>query len=68
MNTNSYENLLIIQVTIDDNRQQNDEKQMNTDEKLTQIAENLKYFTSFTMDLTDSWKFLPTQKDISTPL
>ena len=48
MNTRSYGQFLIIQATIEPNKQQADEKQMNTaekqmktDKKLTQITENL---------------------------
>ena len=38
MDNNSDEQLLIIQSRIDANKQHNDEKQMSTDEKLTQIT------------------------------
>ena len=45
MDNNSDEQFIVIQATIDSNKQETDEKQMNTDEKLTQITENLKVLT-----------------------
>ena len=41
-NKNSYEQYLIIQSTFESNRQDNYEKQINTDDKLTNIIEDLK--------------------------
>ena len=43
------------------------EKQINTDEKLTQIIENLQVFTAFMMDQTNISKSSPTHKDTLTP-
>ena len=40
---------------------------MNTDEKLTHITENLKFWTAFMMDQTNNSKFSPAKKDTSTP-
>ena len=42
-------------------------KQMKTDEKLTQITEKLQVLTAFMMDQAKISKFSPTQKDTSTP-
>ena len=74
MDTNYDEQFLIIQATIEANKQEADEKQMNTsekqiktDEKLTQIIENLQVFTAFMMDQTNISKSSPTQKTTSTP-
>ena len=38
------------------------EKKMKTDEKLTQITENLQVLTAFIMDQTNISKSSPTQK------
>ena len=46
MDKKSDENFLIIQPTIESNREENDEKQMKTDEKITEITEDLKVFTA----------------------
>ena len=40
---------------------------MKTDEKLTQITENIQFLTSFMMDQTNISKSSQTQKDTSTP-
>ena len=40
------EHVLIIQATIEYNKQETDEKQIKTDGKLTQITEHLKVLTS----------------------
>ena len=60
MDNNSDEQLLIIQATVEANKQEADEKQMKTaekkmktDEKLTQITENLRVLTAFMMDQTN---------------
>ena len=45
MDNNSYEQFIIIQSTIEANRQESDEKQINTDKKLKKITEDLKVFT-----------------------
>ena len=59
MDTKSDEHFLIIQETIETNKQEADdkdmktaEKQMKTDEKLTQLTENLQVLTTLTMDQT----------------
>ena len=74
MDNNSYEQFFVIQATVEYNKQQADEKkmkpngkQMKTDEKLTQIIENLKFLTAFMMDQTNISKFFPAQKDALTP-
>ena len=73
MDTKSDEQFLVVQATIEANKQQDDEKQMKasekqikTDEKLTQITENLQVLTAFMMDQTNISKFSPSQKDTST--
>ena len=66
---NKYdETFLIIQAAIDANKQETDEKQIKTDEKLTQIKENLKVLIAFMMDKSKNTKFSPAQKDTSTLL
>ena len=55
----SDEQFLIIQSLIEANRQETDEKQMNTDEKLTKITEDLKVLTATItsmMDQTNNYK------------
>ena len=42
---NSDEQFLIVQATIEANRQETDEKQMNTDDKITKITEEFKFLT-----------------------
>ena len=68
MDTNSDEQFLIIQATVEGNNQETDEKQINTDEKLTHITENLKVLTAFMMDQNKNSKFSPDQKYTPTPL
>ena len=58
---------LIIQATVEANKQETGEKQMKTNEKLTQITENLKVLTAFIMDQTNNSKFSLAQKDTLTP-
>ena len=63
MDNKSNENFLIIQAIIEANRQE-------TDEKLTQITEDLKFLTATItsmMDQTNNSMFSPSQKDTSTP-
>ena len=74
MENKSDEHFLIIQATIEANKQEADEKKMNTaekqmktDEKLTQLTETINNLTSFMMDQTNNSKYSPTQKDTSTP-
>ena len=67
MDNKSDEQFLIIQATINDNKQDTDEKKMNTDEKLTQITENIKVLTAFMMDQTNNSKLSPAHKDTLTP-
>ena len=70
MDKKSYEQLLTIQATIETNRQETDEKKIETDEKITKITEDLKVFTATItsmMDQTNNSKFSPSQKDTSTP-
>ena len=43
------------------------EKQMKTDEKLTQLTETLKVLTALMMDQTNNSKSSPVQKDTLTP-
>ena len=55
----SDEQFLVIQSLIEANRQETDEKQMNTDEKLTKITEDLKVLTATItsmMDQTNNYK------------
>ena len=54
------EQFLVIQDTVEDNKQE-------ADEKLTHITENLKVLTAFMMDHTKNSKLSPAQKDKSTP-
>ena len=70
MDTKYDKQFLIIQATIESNKQEADEKKMNTtdkqmktDEKLTQITENLQVLTVLTMDQTYISKSSPTHKD-----
>ena len=46
MDNKSDEMFLIIQATIEDNRQETDEKQMKTDEKVTKITEDFNFLTA----------------------
>ena len=65
---NKYDKkFLIIQATFEFNKQETCEKKMKTDEKLTQITENLRVLTAFIMDQTHNSKFSPDQKNTSTP-
>ena len=50
---NYDEQILIIQDTIESNRQETDEKKINTDEKLTNITEDLKVFTATITSMMD---------------
>ena len=67
MDNKSDGNFLIIQATIDSNRQDTDEKQMKTNEKLPKITEIIKILTAFMMYQTNNSKFSPAQRDTSTP-
>ena len=74
MDTKSGEQFLIIQETIETNKQEDNDKDMNTaekqmkiDDKLTQFTENLHVLIELTIDQTNISKSSPTQKDISTP-
>ena len=60
MDTNSDEQFFIIEATIEANKQEADEKRMNTDEKLTLITENLQVLTAFMMNQTNISKSSPT--------
>ena len=67
MDNKSDKQLLIIQATIQPNRQETDEKNIKDDEKLTKIREYLKVLTSTItsmMDQTTNSKLSPSQKDI----
>ena len=61
MDNKSYEQFLIIQATVETNKQDNDEK-------LTNIIENLKFLTVFMMDQTNNSELSPSQKYTLTPL
>ena len=66
MDKKSDEQFLIIQAKIYANKQENNEKKIKTDEKLTQITEDLKVLTAtFTsmMDQTNNPKFSPAHND-----
>ena len=67
MDTKSYEQFLIIQSKIESTKQESDDKQMKTDEKLTQLTESFNNFTAFMMDQTNHSKSSQTHKDTSTP-
>ena len=67
MDTNSDEHFLIIQDTIEANNQEATERQIQTDEKITQLTDNLNNLTEFMMDQTNNSKSSPTHKDTSTP-
>ena len=70
MGKRSDEQFLVIQDTIEANRKETVEKKMNTDEKLTQITEDLKVLTETIksmMDQTKKSKLSPAQKYTSTP-
>ena len=60
MDTKSDEQLLIIQDTFEANKQEAAEKKMKTDEKITQLTENLNNLTAFMMDQTTNSKSSPT--------
>ena len=64
--TNSDEQFLIIQYTIEANKKEAAEKQMKTDEKITQLTETLNNLTAFMIDQTNNSKTSPTHKDTST--
>ena len=54
---NKYdEQFLIVQATVESNKQHTGQKQVKTDEKLTQITENFKVLTAFIMDQTNNSK------------
>ena len=62
MDNKSDDQLLIIQVKIDSNKQDIDDKQMKTNEKLTHITEDLKVLTvtfTYMMDQTKNSKLSP---------
>ena len=61
MDNNSDEQFLIIQSTVKANKK-------DTDEKLTQTTENLKFLIAFIMDHTNNSKFSTAQKDTLTAL
>ena len=67
MDNKSNEQLLIIQSTVESNKQETNEKQMKTDEKLAQITENLKVLTALMMDQTNNLKLSSAHKDASNP-
>ena len=70
MDNRSDEQFLIIQATIESNRQETYDKQINTDKKLTNITEDLNFLTEIItsmMDQTNNSKFSPAQKDTSNP-
>ena len=60
MDTKSDEQFLIIQDTFEANKQEAAEKKMKTDEKITQLTENLNNLTAFMMDQTNNSKSSPT--------
>ena len=75
MDNKSDEQVLIIQATIEANKQEADEKQINidqkqmkTDEKLTQITETPKVLKAFMVCQTKNQESSPAHKDTSTPL
>ena len=57
MDTKSDEKFLIIQDTIESNKQEADQKQMKTDEKITHLTETLNSLTAFMMDQTNISKY-----------
>ena len=70
----SDEQFLSIQSTIEANKKNADEKQINTaekqmktDEKITELTETINNLTAFMMDQANNSKSSPTQKDTSTP-
>ena len=70
MDSNSDEQFLIVKATVEANRKYTDEKQMNTDEKLTKVTEDPKFLTATItsmIDQTKFFKFSPAQKDESNP-
>ena len=67
MYTKYDEQFLIIQDTTEANKQGASEKQMKTDDKITQLTETLNSLTAFMIDQTNDSKSSPTQKDTSTP-
>ena len=70
MDSKSDEKFIIIQSTIEVKRQEMDEKKINTDEKLTNITEDLRFLTptiTSMMDQTKYSKFSLDQKDTSNP-
>ena len=67
MDTKSDEQFLVIEATIESNKQEADKNQMKTDEKLTLLTENIPVLTALMTDKTNISESSPTQKDTSTP-
>ena len=67
MDTKSDEQFLVIEATIEANKQEADKNKINNDEKLTLLIENLQLLTAFITDKTNISKSTPAQKDTLTP-
>ena len=81
MDTNSDEQFLVIKATIETNKQEADNNNNSTDEKLTLLTENhkdtngkimllienLQVLTAMMIDKNNNSKSSPAQKDTSTP-
>ena len=67
MDTKSDEQFLVIEATIESNKQEADKNQMKTDEKLTLLTENLQVLTELMTYKTYVSKSSQSQKDTSTP-
>ena len=75
MDTKSDEQFLVIEATIEANKQESDKNHKNTDEKITLLTENQKETTEtlklilaeMNIDKNNISKSSPSQKDTSTP-
>ena len=66
MDTNYDEQFLVIESTIEANKQEADKNQKKTDEKITLLTENLQVLTVLMIDKTNISKSSPAYKDTST--
>ena len=67
MDTNSDEQFLVVESTIEANKQEAYKNQMKTDEKLTLLTEDLQVLTTLMTDKTNISKSSAAWKDTSTP-
>ena len=67
MDTNSDEQFLVVKATIEDNNQEADKNHKYTNDKLTQLTDNLQVLIALMTDKTNISKSSPAQKDTSDP-